>query len=349
MMMNNNLNGLCIGPEADLRKALTLIDATSSNVVFVTDSGHTLLGIVTDGDVRRGILEGVSLSDSVSTIMNEDYTFAYQGCSPSELQALMRSKKIRQIPILDLNRRLIDVQFRDEYHLGPVRAETVFILAGGRGTRLGNLTKDTPKPMIEIGGVPMLESLVNKCVDAGLRKIFISVNYLKEKIISHFGDGQRFGAKIHYLDEPYALGTAGPLGYLQREDIDSGVLALNADIITDFKLTEILDYHHSVCATATVAVRGHETTIPFGVIRHTDRRIISVEEKPTLKHFVAAGIYVFGRGIERHLKREQYLDMPDLIADAIAAGESVMAFPLHEYWLDVGLPENLQEAMHRGQ
>lgn len=348
MTTDTNLRRLCIEPQAELRKGLELIDVLSSNVVFVTECDYTLLGIVTDGDVRRGILDGVSLSDPVSMVMNTDYAFADQGSSPTELQALMRSKKIRQVPILDLAGRLVDVQFRDEYRCGPERAETVFILAGGRGTRLGSLTRETPKPMIEINGVPMLEYLVAKCVDVGLSKIVISVNYLKETITKHFGSGERFGANIHYVDEPFALGTAGPLGYLHPADFESGVLVMNADIVTDFKFSEILDFHHSTCAAATVAVRGHETTIPFGVIRHENHKITSIEEKPTLQHFVAAGIYVFGRGIAESLKREEYLDMPDLLTDCIDAGKPVMAFPLHEYWVDVGLPENLREVIQRG-
>jgi len=217
-------------------------------------------------------------------------------------------------------------------------------MAGGKGTRLLPHTLDCPKPMLPVDGKPMLQILIEQCVSAGLRKIYLSVNYLKEQIIDYFGDGKDYGADISYLIEDEPLGTAGSLKLLPLPLINTPFLVMNGDVLTHLDFRHLIEFHQMHGGIATVCGREHKVNIPFGVINHSGSNLIELEEKPSINYLVNAGIYVLAPSILNFIEKSAFLDMPILLREALSVGNQVNVCPVHEYWLDIGRPETLEQA-----
>ena len=337
------LSELQLNLRSSIRDAVRVIDSGARQVALVVNDSGQLIGLVTDGDVRRGLLKGLSLDDAVGTVMQSNFKWLPVGASRDRALALMRRDVLHQIPVLDDNGRLHDMHVLDELIAPPVLPNWVVLMAGGQGKRLRPATDTVPKPMLEVGGRPLLESVLELCVSGGFRRMFISVNYLAEQIEGYFGDGSAWGVEITYLKETKPLGTAGALALLPR-DITHPIIVLNGDVLSRIDLASMLNFHMSSQARATVAVRIHQTQIPFGVVNIKGIHLTSIVEKPTLHHHVNAGIYVIEPSLVNYLEKGEKIDMPSLLSRLIEDEIRVATFPIHEYWIDVGDHKALKRA-----
>lgn len=334
-----------IPSNTSIREAMRIIDKGSMRIALVVDKDHRLIGTLTDGDIRRGLLHGASMAEPVDQLMNRQFRFVQSSDDHSEMLEIMRREDLSQIPVLDEDGRVTELLLVQELLSPPQLSNAVVIMAGGKGTRLRPQTEFCPKPMLLVGDKPMLEILLQQCIASGFRNFYFSVNYLKEMIINHFGDGSRWGVSINYLVENKPLGTAGSLQLLPNSLIDP-FLVLNGDVLTRFNTSNLLRFHNEHQAQATLCVREHELTVPFGVVQTNGIELAGFEEKPTYRHLVNAGIYVIDPQLLPLLPPNQFTDMPSLLNYAQTAGHLVTVCPIHEYWLDVGRPETLQKA-HR--
>ncbi len=336
------LERVFVDPHATVRDAIECIDATGKQIALVVDEQRRLLGVVTDGDIRRGILRGVALEAPVREIMNASPQVASSDSTPGERIALLRRHRIRHLPIVDHDGAVADMTTLDSAE-SPRVSTPVVIMAGGRGQRLYPLTKDVPKPMLPVGGVPLLEIILRSLAAQGFSDIRISVNYLADVIVDHVGDGGMWGLEVHYLREEKPLGTAGALAQLAGA-MSEPFIVMNSDLLTRVDFRRMLESHARDGATATIGVREYAHEIPFGVVELEGSRVSAMSEKPVHRALVNAGIYVLDPAVLELLEPDEYCDMPTLLGLAMQRGDRVDAFPIHEAWLDVGRPEDLSEA-----
>ena len=332
-----------ISAKAKIREVIKSIDQGAVQIALVVDAEQKLMGTVTDGDIRRGLLRGETLESSAERVMHREFRFVREGVRDQDVLAMMRREVLHQIPMLDSEGRVVRLILLEELLQRKSLPNKVVIMAGGEGKRLRPLTRNCPKPMLPVQGKPMLEILLERCKAAGLCQFYFAVNYLKQQIIDHFGDGSRWGVDIHYLKETQPLGTAGALSLLP-EITEDPVLMLNGDVLTQVPFPALLRFHQEHQAVATVCVREHETVIPYGVARTEGTRLVALEEKPTLTHYVNAGVYVLSPQVWKSLKRAEACDMPELLESLQQSNQPIHVFPIHEYWLDVGHPETLAQA-----
>lgn len=341
--MLQQIDDLTISPGVSVRDAIATISANRRQVALVVDDDRRLLGIVTDGDIRRGILRDVALDARVSEIMNVSPKVASVSDSAKTISDRMNEHSIRHMPVVDDEGRVIGVATTDEF-LHPAPASTpVVLMAGGRGQRLYPLTKDVPKPMLPIGGVPLLEIILRSLASQGFVNVYISVNYLANVIMDHVGDGSSLGLSVKYIHEDAPLGTAGALATLAGE-VDEPFIVMNSDLLTHVDLREMLSFHGKQGAKATIGVREHMFEIPYGVVNLAGSIVESMVEKPLHRSMVNAGIYTLEPIALEKLVLGEYKDMPTLLGLLMADGHSIAAFPIHESWLDVGRPEDLDKA-----
>ena len=332
----------CVSPHSTLRKAVEIIDRGAAQIALVTESDR-LIGIVTDGDVRRGLLRGESLEATVTNIMQQDFRSLPASATAAEALAFMQRETLHQIPALDETGKVVHL-FLLEDLIKPQRLpNSVVIMAGGEGKRLRPLTSNCPKPMLHVAGEPILEIILKQCLDAGFDHFYFAVNYLKEQIQSHFQDGSTWGARIQYLEEVKPLGTAGALSLLPQRP-DHPFLVLNGDVLTRVDYAHLLRFHADHQSTATLCVREYSTQIPYGVVRMDDLKVVALEEKPLLTHYVNAGIYLLNPDMLDLVPKDVFFDMPQLLETAAQQGKPVSAFPIYEYWLDIGQLADYEQA-----
>jgi dTDP-glucose pyrophosphorylase len=326
------------------------IDRNAEGIALVVDEERRLIGTVTDGDIRRAILAGMDLDSPVQALLELRAPTAHPspltapvGTPDAELLRMMNEYTLRHIPLLDETGRVVDVALLSdlvkEYEL-PL---TAVVMAGGYGTRLRPLTEEVPKPMLPVGGRPLLELIIEQLRQAGIRRVNLTTHYKGELIAQHFGDGRNFGLELHYVKEDQPLGTAGALGLLDSSD--EPLLVINGDILTRVDFRAMLDFHREQEADMTVAVRQYEFRVPYGVIETDGIVITEISEKPVVRYFINAGIYLLNPGLCRFVPNGQPYDMPDLIKRLVAEGYRVVSFPIREYWLDIGCIEDYQKAL----
>ena len=324
-------------------EALRVIDQGGAQIALVVDEQKRMVGSLTDGDIRRGLLNGETLETPVERLMNRQFYFVRNNENQSTIMKTMKRKSLHQVPVLDEDNRVVEMLLLEELLVQSKLPNEVVIMAGGRGMRLRPHTDHCPKPMLPVDGKPMLEILLEQCIASGFRRFHLSVNYLKEQIIDYFQDGDRWSASINYLVEDKPLGTAGSL-HLLPKDIEAPILVLNGDVLTRFNLIQLLRFHKEQDAEATLCVRNHEVSIPFGVVQTKDGELAGFEEKPRYDQLVNAGLYVINPQLLSLLPPNQKTDMPTLLKSAQQADHRVAVCPIHEYWIDVGRPETLQQA-----
>jgi dTDP-glucose pyrophosphorylase len=318
------------------------MDTAAFGMALVVDDGGRLLGTLSDGDVRRAILNGAELECPVEEHANRDYTWVPPGLGRADVLDLMQARTFRQIPILDSARRLVGVHLLHEI-LGQVeRPNIAVVMAGGLGTRLRPITERLPKPMLKVAGRPILERLVLHLVGFGIRRIFISVHYLGKVIEDHFGNGDRFGCRVEYLREETPLGTGGCLSLLPVRP-EEPFLVMNGDLVTQVDIDGLLRHHAVGNYAATMGVQRYAHQIPFGCVDVEDGRLTRLEEKPVIERMVNAGIYVLSPEIVARVPRETY-PITDLFGECLARGETVGVYPVDDDWLDVGQHESLRRA-----
>lgn len=334
---------ILISPEAPILKAIELIDASGLQIALVVDENGTLLGTVTDGDVRRALLKGKSLELPVSEIMFREPTVASGQESREAIIALMKERHLRQIPLVDDERRVVGLDRWEDLIDIPTRENAVVLMAGGLGTRLGALTRDCPKPMLRVGDKPVLETILDSCKEYGFRNFFISVNYKAEMVKEYFGDGSRFGVSINYLHEKTRLGTAGALSLLPQAP-SAPLVVMNADVLTKVNLKHLLEFHEEHHSAGTMCVREYEFQVPFGVVQVENHRLQEIQEKPVHRVFVNAGIYVLNPEAVSLVPKDEFFDMPSLFELLLKEKLETTAFPIREYWLDIGRMDDFRRA-----
>ncbi len=333
-----------IAPDAPILDAIRILDEDAARICLVTDADRKLLGTITDGDTRRGFLRKLALSEPVSKVMNATPCAAGPDQTSQEILETMTRLQFRQMPLLDAMGRVIGLQTMDElFSRQARRPNRVVLMAGGQGARLRPLTDNMPKPLIPVGEKPVLETILESFAEQNFQKFYLSVNYKAEMVEDYFGDGSRWGVEIRYLHEDKPLGTAGPLGQIE-DTLEDPVIVMNGDLLTRVNFGHLLDFHREQDTLATMGVREYDVQVPFGVVQIERSRIARIDEKPLHKFFVNAGIYVIDPQALSLIPRGQPMDMPDLFQAMIAKGHKPAAFPIREYWLDIGRLDDLNQA-----
>ncbi|MCF4164176.1 nucleotidyltransferase family protein [Zavarzinia compransoris] len=338
---------MLIRPDWPLRRAVEVLNSAPLKICLVADGDERLVGTVTDGDVRRALLAGRDFEAPVAEVMNTRPMAKRVGLGTNELFALYsrcRQLHIRHLPVTDAEGRLIGLEPLDRAAINADRRPGwVMLMAGGFGKRLAPLTDDTPKPMLTVGDRPILQTILESFVRHGFRRFFISVHYQAQKIEDHFGDGSRFGVEIRYVHEDEPLGTAGALG-LVRDAVTEPIVVANGDLLTNVDYDALLAYHHSQRADITLCVREYRVKVPYGTVDLAGRLVARITEKPELRFLVNAAVYVLSPEALREIEPGAALDMPTLIDRVGETGGKVVAFPMHEYWLDVGQKAEFAQA-----
>jgi dTDP-glucose pyrophosphorylase len=342
-MDEKTLLSLTIGPEVTVKEALAAIDRSRRQIALVVDGDRKLIATVTDGDVRRGILSGIDLDGPVSQVMHRTPTTVRRGEKAEALRALIRSRKLQHVPVLDSEGRLVDLATVDELFGVAPKDTQVVLMAGGKGMRLRPLTETLPKPMLPVGGKPLLEQIISVFSEQGFHRISISVNYRREIVMDHFGDGTRFGVEIDYIEEDSPLGTAGALSLLKNRP-DRPFIVMNGDLLVNLRFADLLGFHVDLGAAATLVVREYQQQVPYGVVRESGGLLTAIEEKPTQSFYVNGGIYVLNPEALDQIRAGATLDMPTLLASLAQSGLKVGVYPLTEYWRDIGRIDDLEAA-----
>lgn len=348
--MTIEVGPLLLPRSASIRNAMATIDLHNEiGIALIVEDGGRLVATVTDGDIRRAILAGLDLDGSIEELLRRQRSepgphpvTAAAGTLPSDILHLMNRHDIRHVPIVDGDNRPIDIALLRELAEEAEPALRAVVMAGGFGTRLRELTQTTPKPMLPIGERPLLERIVDQLRSAGVRRVNLATHYRSEQIAAHFGDGSSFGVEIGYVTEEQPLGTAGALGLLDASD--EPLLVINGDVLTDVDFRALLTFHRETEADMTVAVRPCELRMPFGVVETSASFVTGITEKPSLRLFVNAGIYLLEPGVQLLVPEGERCDMPELIQRVLDEGRRVASFPLHEYWLDIGRVEDYERA-----
>ena len=339
-------------PTDTLIDAIREIELNVERIAVVSSEDNRLLGTITDGDIRRHILQGNALQGLVSDVMNSSPITASTDLEDSLLSKLFVDNNIRGIPLIDNNNKFIQLIYRSDvgegkYLLSENTFPSAVIMAGGEGTRLRPLTEAIPKPMVEVGGVPLLERQVINLRKIGVSTIYISVNYLSEIIMNHFGDGSDYNVSIKYLKETEKLGTAGALCLIPELDIKGPVLVMNGDILTTSDFSHLYNFHEENHSDITVAATDYHVEIPYGVIQYDDAKVKSIQEKPSQRFFCNAGIYILSSEIIKNIPKNKFLNMTDVIDECLSKNGNVSVFPLHEYWTDIGTHQDLENARNK--
>ena len=339
------LEAWVLASDSTIEDAMRSLDRSGAEISLVVDASGVLLGTVTDGDVRRALLSGASLSASAADCMNRNFASVPPSSGRAEVMDLMQARRLSGVPVVDAGGRLIALHLLHELLGRSARPNWAVIMAGGFGSRLWPLTEALPKPMLRVAGRPILERIVLHLVGCGIRRIFIAVNYLADVIESHFGDGSRFGCHIEYLREQKPLGTGGALTLLPARP-EHPVLVMNGDLVTQADVGRMLDFHEREKGAATIAVRSHFQTIPFGCVELDGVRVRQMEEKPRVTRLVNAGIYVLNPEILTRIPPGQEYAITDLFTDMLSRNEPVCGFEVEGDWIDVGQKDALQQARH---
>ena len=339
-----NLDDYKIRLDTSIHDALKIINKGGGQIALVVDGEQKLLGTITDGDVRRGLLSGIDVQSPVSMIVNANPMKAKPSDDRQFILSIMKQNKLHQIPIVDDAGYLLGLETLDELVSPSRRENMVLLMAGGLGSRLKPLTNECPKPMLRIGGRPILETIILNFINAGFKEFIISLNYKADMIREYFADGHNLGASIQYVEEDASLGTAGSLRLLPEIQNSHSIIVMNGDVLTKVNLGHFLDFHASHHSKATMGVREYNFQVPYGVLKLDHHRIAQIEEKPVHNFFVNAGIYVLDQDILACLPDEERFEMPDLFEHLMKVGHHTVAFPICEYWLDIGQPDNLKQA-----
>lgn len=332
-----------VSEKATIREAMTQIDQFGNQIALIIDDDFKLIAIATDGDIRRGLLEGLEMTAPVSLVMRTDFSFVTQDKDIEKARKIMNESAVHHVPVLDESGRFVTLLTVDNFAGISSHENMIVLMAGGLGTRLRPLTNDMPKPMIPVGGRPILEQIIRQFVSQGFERFTITVNFKSDAIIEHFGDGSSFGADIRYLEETDRLGTAGALSLFETRPAEPFIV-MNADLLTTTDFSALLRFHAESDDIATMCAHEYSTQIPYGVIDIKNGSFAGITEKPVIKKWISSGIYVLMPEVLDYLERDQYLDMPDLLNQLTKNKQNVSVFPVSGHWIDIGKIEDLETA-----
>lgn len=338
-----NIEDIIVKESTSILEVLQIIDKSSKQLAIVVDENKKLLGTISDGDIRRALLNNISLNETVKNIYFKTPTVANINNSREEIINICRKKKLHQIPIINDKGDLIGLEILDELISKDTKPNKVILMVGGLGTRLRPLTENTPKPMLKVGNKPILQTIVEKFAEYGYVNIVMCVNYKSHIIQDYFGDGSNFGVNIEYILEEQRMGTAGALSLLKEKPAEP-FFVMNGDLLTNVNFEHLHDYHLSNNSMGTMCVREYDFQVPYGVVNIQDSKILSIEEKPVHKFFVSAGIYMLSPEVLEYIPKNQFYDMPTLFEKIINENGNAISFPLREYWLDIGRIEEYKKA-----
>ncbi len=349
IFVDDVLIGFGVAPDAPLRHALEVLEKNGEGIALVVDAERRFQGLVTDGDIRRAILQGVDFAIPVM-----DYLAHKTGPGPArpltstadagqaEWVRLMTEHRVRHLPLVDADSRVAGLVLMSQLARDDELPLRAVVMAGGYGVRLKPLTGATPKPLLPVGDKPLMEHIIGQLRDSGVRRVSITTHFRPEKIRDHFGDGSDFGIDVQYTHEDKPLGTAGALSMLRGAG--EPLLVVNGDILTQVDFRAMLDFHRDQESRLTVGVRKYEVAVPFGVIEADGTRVTRLVEKPSLPFFINAGVYLVEPGVVDAIPPDRKVDMTDIIEDLIRQGQTVTSFPIHEYWMDIGRVEDYLRA-----
>jgi dTDP-glucose pyrophosphorylase/predicted transcriptional regulator len=325
-----------------IQEVMKRMNSSRLEIILVVDPQGVLLGTVTDGDIRRGILSGIDVEQPVSLIMNPKPVTVCVGTSESEMLGLMRKRSIRHLPVVDGRRHLVGLE-RLEVLFDKMSGHNAVVMAGGLGSRLKPLTDTVPKPLIPVCGRPILDHILTRLHSEGVDGVVLSLNHLGDQIKEHVGDGKKHGVQVDYLTEKKRLGTAGALSLLEPRP-NKPFIVMNGDLLTDLSFSKLLQFQSDHDYAMVICVRRHNHQVPYGVVEIRDGEVTGIREKPIYPHFINAGIYVMSPDCLGFIPKGEYCDMPDLIRTLVEHGKRVGVFPIIEYWRDLGTHADLAAA-----
>jgi dTDP-glucose pyrophosphorylase len=329
--------------DQSLRDVLAAIDRSGRQMALVTDGERRLIGTLSDGDVRRWLIHNGTIDDLAGQVCNRSPTTAHAGLGRAALQKILQERGVHHLPLIDVDGRVVGLIGLEELLLFPERPETVVIMAGGLGTRMGALTSTMPKPMLPIDGRPVLQIIIEQFRRQGFRNFLIAVNYLAHVITDHFGDGREFGVNIRYLREEKRLGTAGALGLIDTPP-DHPFIVTNGDVLMNEYFGEIVDEHVAHQADITVMVRDYEMQVPYGVVQESQGDVTQIVEKPVHSFKVNAGVYCLSPGVLRFVPSDSFFDMPELFNAAMTHQLKARTQRITGYWIDIGRVADYERA-----
>ncbi|MBN1517175.1 nucleotidyltransferase family protein [Candidatus Sumerlaeota bacterium] len=344
----NSIDQVTLSKTASIQDAIQVIDQNRMGIALIIDENGKLVGTITDGDIRRALLKKISLDEPAMRLLPEKPEryrtplTAHQDASHGDLINLMHEKVVRQIPLLDDDGRVVDLVSMDDLMPDQALPMQAVVMAGGFGKRLQPLTDETPKPMLHVGEKPIMEHIINQLRESGIEKVNVTTHFQPEKIIDHFGNGEKFGVEIDYVSEDSPLGTAGALSLMEKPD--APLLVINGDILTRVDFRALRKFHHKQKADLTVGVRQYDLQIPYGVVQTQGSQVVDLKEKPSYTFFVNAGIYLLEPSTHAYIPQNKQFDMTDLILALLADNRKVASFPIIEYWLDIGKPDDYKRA-----
>ncbi len=341
--MNNNWKSILVSPNSTILEVLKIIDREALQLAIVIDNHQKLLGTVTDGDIRRALINDKALNTEISKVMFTAPITLPVNASKSEVLNVMESKGILAIPLMK-DKHVVGLATLQDLIQHTQYENPIFIMAGGFGTRLKPLTDNCPKPMLKVGDKPILETLLLRFRRAGFHNFYISTHYLPDVITNYFGDGSKLGINITYINEDKPLGTGGALGLLPGDLIELPTILINGDILTTLDFSKLLEFHSNNEACATMCVREYEYKIPYGVIESEGINIKKMVEKPTHRYSVNAGIYVLEASLIQSVEKNVYIDMPSLLEEKLNKNKNVNHYTFHDYWLDIGQMDDYHRA-----
>ena len=338
-----NYKNILLKPISTIKEALHIINNGAMQIALVVDENEKLLGTLTDGDIRRGLLDNLSLEDSIESIIFTTPTVCHIEDSKEKILEIAVAKKIYQIPIIDNDGKIVGIEEVDELLKQQTKTNKVVLMVGGLGTRLRPLTEHTPKPMLKVGSKPILETIILNFKRYGFINIVLCVSYKSEIIEEYFKDGEEFGVNIEYIHEDKRMGTAGALSLI-RDSLTESFFVMNGDLLTNINFEHMMEYHLSNNSIATMGVREYDFQVPYGVVNVDGENILSIEEKPVHKFFVSGGVYTLDNKVLDFIPDNEFYDMPTLFEKVIEEKLKSISFPIHEYWLDIGRIEEFEKA-----
>ena len=340
-----DINVIKLTRKSTIEEALKIIDFGAIKIALVVDEDNRLIGTISDGDIRRAILQNNTLESTIENIYYKTPTVANINDTKEDIVNLCTTKNIYQIPVIDEESRVVTVEVLDKLLKVKEYDNKVVLMVGGLGTRLRPLTENTPKPMLPVGGKPILQTIVEKFASYGFVNIIMCIGYKSETIQNFFGNGSKFGVKIEYVIEEKRMGTAGALSLLtEKQKPKKPFFVMNGDLLTNINFEHLFDFHLKNKSKATMCVREYDFQVPYGVVNIDKGEIVAIDEKPVHKFFVSAGIYMLDETVLDSIPKDEFYDMPTLFELLIENKGKVMSFPLREYWLDIGRLEEYKKA-----
>ena len=333
----------CTSADASLIECMKVINRTGAGIALAVDSEFRLVGTISDGDIRKALIERCPLDSPVLPHINRDCFSVLPSVSRAEVLDIMHARRFEQIPIVDERNRLIGLHLLHDILGNVPRPNWAVVMAGGKGKRLRPFTESVPKPMIKVAGRPILERVILHLISSGIRRIFISVNHLGEIIENHFKDGSNFGAEIEYLRENEPLGSGGAISLLP-EIPEHPILVMNGDLIAEANCGDMINFHTQNEFYATMGVYSYFHQVPYGCVEIKEKKLASLEEKPVLEKMVNAGIYVLSPQAINAIPKNTPYPITTLFENALSKNIDCGAYAIEKEWLDVGSPQQLRQA-----